>query len=183
MKKIRIFGIVAIFIILASCCFASCNGGDDVTADTTTSAAQEEETVKELVFLEDKKTDFSLVRTDEENDYYKVTLAALKNRLEAELETDFKIATDWVNPNKPADPSTHELLLGTTVRTESTDAANALTHSGYMIRVTDHKIVIIGSGLAQTTEAVKYFCDVMLRDTKYNKDGRIAFPIGLEIFG
>ena len=180
MKKIRIFGIIAIFVILALCCFTSCNK-DSGETDTTTENVDNIVEEKALTFFENGTSDFTLVRTDAEEDYYKTTLSALKNRLEAELETDFKIATDWVNPNKPADPSTHELLLGTTVRTESTDAANALTYSGYMIRVTDHKIVIIGSGLAQTTEAVKYFCDVMLRDTKYNKDGRIAFPVGLEI--
>lgn len=180
MKYSRLFVIAFAFFVIA--CFVSCNGSGDVSDTTTVGAAEQETPVRtELVLVEDGSTDCTVVRTDEDDNYYKMTISTLTEKLSDSLGVKFAMGTDFENPKKPTPADKLEILFGPTVREESVQAQKDLNFNGYIIRVTDYKVVIVGSGTYQVNAALDHFCNVMIKDEKYFKDGRLAFPIGLEI--
>ena len=178
MKKIIIL-LAAAMLLLA---FASC-GTSNTPAETTaaegTAELTEPAAPTELVFIENGKTAFTVIRSETAQGYYLDTAAVVNKKLKSRFSPDFKIADDWVNPREPMPENVPELLLFETNREESKQALADLDVEGYMIRVTDCKIVIVGTSPAACNEALYCFFDRLIPE--YTKDGRTAFPIGLEI--
>ena len=178
MKKIIIL-LAAAMLLFA---FASC-GTSNTPAETTaaegTAELTEPAAPTELVFIEDGKTGFTVIRSETAQGYYLDTAAVLNKKLKSRFSPDFKITDDWLNPREPIPENVPELLLFETKREESKQAIADLDVEGYMIRVTDCKIVIVGTSPAACNEALYCFFDRLIPE--YTKDGRTAFPIGLEI--
>ena len=178
MKKIIIL-LAAAMLLLA---FASC-GTSNTPAETTaaegTAELTEPAAPTELVFIENGKTAFTVIRSETAQGYYLDTAAVVNKKLKSRFSPDFKITDDWVNPREPIPENVPELLLFETNREESKQALADLDVEGYMIRVTDCKIVIVGTSPAACNEALYCFFDRLIPE--YTKDGRTAFPIGLEI--
>ena len=178
MKKIIIL-LAAAMLLLA---FASC-GTSNTPAETTaaegTAELTEPAAPTELVFIENGKTAFTVIRSETAQGYYLDTAAVVNKKLKSQFSPDFKITDDWLNPREPMPENVPELLLFETNREESKQALTDLDIEGYMIRVTDCKIVIGGPSPAACNEALYCFFDRLIHE--YTKDGRTAFPIGLEI--
>ncbi len=166
-------------IITALLSFFACTPED---ADNPPESSAETEALAEaelLVLLDNGATDFKIVRAEGAKGFQFDTAVALNSRMRATLSRDFKIVDDWMSPNGPAVNTDHEILLFETNRPETAAALEDLDFEGYIIRVTDSKIVIVGASPAACSEALFCFIDRMIPE--YTKDGVTAFPVGLEV--
>jgi len=175
-----------LFLILISAmllgAFASC-APDDAPITETTVATEPEDTEppapSTLVFADNGETDFIVVRPEKAQGYYLDTASVVYQKLKTLLSESFKLSEDWINPLEPSPEDRHEILLFSTNRAESIQAAADLTFDGYIIRVTEHKVVIVGSNPTACNEALYHFFDFIIPD--HTKDGVTALPIGLEV--
>jgi hypothetical protein len=133
----------------------------------------------ELILLEGNKTDFRIIRGEEVKGYYQETAMSVREKFNKVYNSDISVTIDWYNPNTEDPTKDHEILLFDTSREESKQAMSELTFNGYIIRVTDCKIVVVGSGPSVSNAALHELFDTIL--PQYTKDGIIALPVGLEI--
>lgn len=173
-----LFAILAFTVVLSSC--DKDNGGEtpSVSSDTV-SVESEPAEIKKLVLIDNGKTDFKITRSENAEGYYRDTASAVYKKLKSEYSSDFKHGEDWLNPLEPDPATSHEILLFSTVRPESEAAMADLTSPGYIIRVTDCKIVIVGTGITQCNAALSEFFGKIIPEN--TESGIIAFPIGLEV--
>lgn len=179
MKKIIIFFMAAMLLLTFVSCADSDTPSETTALEGTEAELTEPAAPTELVFIEDGKTNFTVIRSETAQGYYLDTAALVNKKLKSQLCPDIKITDDWLNPREPMPENVPELLLFETNREESKQALADLDVDGYMIRVTDCKIVIAGTSPAACNEALYCFFDRLIPE--HTKDGRIAFPIGLEI--
>jgi hypothetical protein len=161
---------------------ADTNTTDESTTDalTTTEAAETEAPKAEkLILVQDKKTDFRVIRSEEASGYALDTATIVYRKLSGELSPDFRFASDFRSPLEPDPTTAHEILLFSTERAESVAAMADLTFEGYIIRVTEHKVVIVGSSPASCNEALYCFFDQIIPE--HTENGVIALPVGLEV--
>ena len=167
--------ILIIFTLLSLC---SCKPEE---AEINTEAAVETSAPEaaKLTFIDNGKTDFKIIRSEDAEGYYLDTARIVYRKLKEEFSPDFKQAEDWINPLEPDPTAAHELLLFNTNRAESAAAVAELKIPGYIIRVTDCKIVIAGSGITQCNAALNEFFYKIIPENTQN--GTTSFPIGLEV--
>ena len=168
-----------ILIIFALCALVSCTPED---ANTNTSAEAVETEAPEaakLILVEDGKTDFKVIRSENAVGYALDTASDVYRKLKNELSADFKLTEAWLNPLEPDPATAHEILLFSTARPESDAALADLNFEGYIIRVTDCKVVIVGSSPASCNEALYCFFDQIIPEN--TEGGVIALPVGLEV--
>ena len=171
--------ILVFLIIFSLFSLVSCKP-EDAEADTTAADVETEAPeVAKLVFVDNGKTDFKVVRSETATGYYLDTAAAVNKKLKEQVCKNFVITDDWLNPREPAPEGVLELLLFDTNRAETQAALADLDVEGYMIRVTDCKIVLVGTSPAACNEALYCFFDRLIPE--YTQDGKVAFPVGLEI--
>ena len=171
---------VLVFIIIFSLfSLVSCKP-EDAEADTTVAEVETEapEAAK-LILVEDGKTDFKVIRSENAVGYALDTASDVYRKLKNELSADFKLTEDWLNPLEPDPTTAHEILLFSTARPESEAAIADLNFEGYIIRVTDCKVVIVGSSPASCNEALYCFFDQIIPEN--TEGGVIALPVGLEV--
>ena len=131
-----------------------------------------------LILVEDGKTDFKIIRSEDAVGYDLDTSMLVYQRAKATLSSSFKITEDWNSPLDPTPADAHEILLFETNRAESAAALADLDVDGYLIRVTEHKIVIVGSSPSACNAALYYFFDTLIPE--HTENGVIALPIGFE---
>ncbi len=171
-----------ILVLLISIALLSLSACTPEDADNPPESSAETEAVAEaaqLVLVDNGATDFKIVRAEGAKGYPLDTAAAVNNKLKKTLSPDFKIIDDWVNPKGPSVDEDHEILLFETNRPETAAAMADLDFEGYIVRVTEYKIVIVGTSPAACTEALNCFFDRLIPE--YTRNGKIAFPIGLEV--
>ena len=167
------------FIICALFALSSCKP-EDAEADTTVAEVETEAPeVAKLILVEDGKTDFKVIRSENAVGYALDTASDVYRKLKNELSADFKLTEDWLNPLEPDPATAHEILLFSTARPESEAALADLNFEGYIIRVTDCKVVIVGSSPASCNEALYCFFDQIIPEN--TEGGVIALPVGLEV--
>lgn len=179
MKKIIIIFMSAMLLTAFTSCAPSDTPAETTAVEETEAALTEPAAPTELVFIENGKTEFTVIRSETAQGYYLDTAAMVNKKIKSELCPNMKITDDWTNPREPMPENVPELLLFETKREESKQALADLDVEGYLIRITDCKIVIVGSSPAACNEALYCFFDRLIPE--YTKDGRTAFPIGLEI--
>ena len=158
-KLIAVFLIILAVTLLVSCTHedADTDTTDESTTDalTTTEAAETEAPKAEkLILVQDKQTDFKVIRSEEASGYALDTATIVYRKLAGELSPDFRFASDFRSPLEPDPTTAHEILLFSTERAESVAAMADLTFEGYIIRVTDCKVVIVGSSPASCNAAL-----------------------------
>lgn len=111
--------ILVFLIIFSLFSLVSCKP-EDAEADTTVAEAETEapEAAK-LVFVDNGKTDFKVVRSETATGYYLDTAAAVNKKLKEQVCKNFVITDDWLNPREPAPEGVLELLLFDTNRAET----------------------------------------------------------------
>ena len=179
----KITRVIAILLLIASffCLFAGCNEEEpeSITTEATAPETTEpEEEQKVLVLVDNGKSDFTLIRSEEAAGYYLDTSKAVNVKIKNTICNKIKLSDDWTGPLAPVPEDAHEILLFETNRAESVQAMADLDIEGYLVRVTDHKIVIVGSSPAACNEALYYFFDTLIPE--HTKDGKIALPVGFE---
>jgi hypothetical protein len=170
---------ISVFLIICTLiCFSACKPEENEQTKAPVAETEVPETAK-LVFIEDGKTDFKTIRSENAEGYYLDTARIVYRKLKDEYSADFKQGEDWINPLEPDPATAHEILLFDTNRAESLAAMADLTFDGYIIRVTDCKIVIVGSGISQCNAALnEFFYKIIPENTE---GGVTAFPVGLEV--
>ena len=176
-KKLIAFILLAATLIsmLAACTM----GKPEVTTEATTAPETEPPAPATLVFADNGKSDFNLIRSEDATGYYLDTAKAVYQKLKNNISSDIKFTDDWTGPLNPVAEDAHEFLLFSTQRPESLKAMEDLDFEGYIIRVTDSKIVIVGSSPAACNEALYHFFDFVIPD--HTKDGKTELPIGFEV--
>jgi hypothetical protein len=173
-KIISVFLISIALLSLSACTPEDADNPPESSAETEAVAEE-----KRLVFIEDGKTEFTVIRSETAQGYYLDTAQCVAGKLKGEYSDDFKLAEDWLNPLEPDPATAYELLLFSTARPESEAAIADLPTAGYLIRVTDFKIVIVGTGISQCNAALNEFFYTLIPE--YTEGGVTAFPVGLEI--
>ena len=166
-------------IIFALCALVSCTPEDAYTNTSAEAVETEAPEAAKLILVEDGKTDFKVIRSENAVGYALDTASDVYRKLKNELSADFKLTEDWLNPLEPDPATAHEILLFSTARPESEAALADLNFEGYIIRVTDCKVVIVGSSPASCNEALYCFFDQIIPEN--TEGGVIALPIGLEV--
>ena len=177
MKLIRFTAIILLLAALLTL-FAACEKAEPVT--TTEPAAEVTEPIEapKLVLVDNGNTDFKIIRSENAQGYYLDTASAVYQKAKSELSSSFKLSEDWFSPLDPVPADAHEILLFDTNRAESAAALADLDVDGYLIRVTEHKIVIVGSSPSACNAALYYFFDTLIPE--HTENGVIALPIGFE---
>ena len=137
------------FILLAATLIsmlAACTTDEpEVTTEATTLPETEPPAPATLVFADNGATDFRVIRSESAQGYYLDTAKAVYQKLKDKLSDDFKLGVDWLSPLDPDPATSHEVLLFSTSRDESAAAMADLAPDSYIIRITDCKVVIVGS--------------------------------------
>ncbi len=171
------------FILLAATLFsmlAACTTDEpEVTTEATTLPETEPPAPATLVFADNGATDFRVIRSESAQGYYLDTAKAVYQKLKDKLSDDFKLGVDWLSPLDPDPATSHEVLLFSTSRDESAAAMADLAPDSYIIRITDCKVVIVGSTLSACIVALYHFFDFVIPN--YTINGKTEFPVGLEI--
>ena len=170
----------AIILLAASLLllFAGCDKEEPVI--TTEPVIEETEPIEapKLILVENGNTDFKIIRSENAQGYYLDTASAVYQKAKSELSSSFKLSEDWFSPLDPVPEDAHEILLFDTNRTESVAALADLDVDGYLIRVTDCKVVIVGSSPTACNEALYYFFDNLIPEN--TADGVTSLPVGFE---
>ena len=186
MKTKRVLILLFAFFAL-SIAFCSCTSDsepaptpeDSTLAEATTEEATEAPAPAELVLADNGESDFKVIRAEGAQGYYLDTASAVYHKLKDTLSSSIKISEDWINPRDPLPEDAHEILLFSTNRAESVQAMEDLDFEGYIIRVTDYKVVIVGSTPAACNEALNNFFYSII--PAYTVNGKTALPVGYEV--
>ena len=172
----KLTSVILIIFTLLSLCACKPEEAEITTEEAVETSAPE---AAKLTFIDNGKTDFKIIRSEDAEGYYLDTARTVYRKLKEEFSPDFKQAEDWINPLEPDPTAAHEILLFNTNRAESAAAVAELKTPGYIIRVTDCKIVIAGSGITQCNAALNEFFYKIIPENTQN--GTTSFPIGLEV--
>lgn len=179
--------LTAMLVLISVLLFSACGAESDPTStpeestlpETTTEEVTEALVPAELVLADNGESDFVVVRPEKAQGYYLDAAAAVYKKFKESLSSSIKISEDWISPLDPPPEKMHELLLFATNRAESVKAMEDLDFDGYIIRVTDCKVVIVGSSPAACNKAFEMFFDNIIPD--HTKNGVTALPIGYEV--
>ena len=152
MKFVRFIAFCLIFSLLCGTAliFTSCGKNGDVAKR---SAAKAEIDLAEYsVVYSDKITSSTGLRR---------LFTQLADTISARSGKTVKALTD---ANAKGGSDSKEILIGLMNRAESQKAYKSIGGNGFAIRVTDNKIVIVGSDSIHTIYALQYFTDAFLRD-------------------
>ncbi len=119
---------------------------------------------------------YQIVRKDAANENLKKMTSNLKKAILEQTKAELKVATDYVNKNEPLDENTDknakEILIGDTNRAASTEAMAELKEkhdNGYIIKVTENKIAIVGTNDNNTIIGMKAFIkEYVMKSDKEN---------------
>jgi len=168
MKNKILKALPILFILALSFCLASCAAP---VIDTATEQSVPDE--KRIRLFGHGNTEFAIVTPSNSDRYYSFTAAGFRKRLADLSGVIFPIGSEEFS-------QTYEILIGATERKASRDAMESLPKYGYVIKVTEEKLVILGSSEVYTNEALYYLCDDLLKDPKYSSEGTVSLPVGLE---
>lgn len=127
--------------------------------ETTTIAQTTAESAEISLLGEDGKAVYRIVRPEQGTDTEVNAGIELNKSLKKLTGTPFTLTSDFLMPKESLDDvaEVYEILIGMTNRPESTQAKEGLAANEYVIRVTEHKIVLIGGSDAMTYQAVQAF--------------------------
>ena len=131
----------------------------------------------------DGVANFTVVRSDYANPAVTAEAVLLRKALGTVTGAEFALATDWAK-DKPSDSelaSRYEILIGSTNRPESTEAAAMLTGGDdYIIKMIGRKLVFAASSDRALTSAVEYFCSHIgyISESNFNAVNELSFDSG-----
>lgn len=179
-------------LLLSAMLLTSCGGNGEVTqsaastsSDQTTQntlqTTAEEETTATLSLVADGKFLFQVMRADEASSAIVSDTKALHKNLERYTGAKANIGTDWTRKGSEVDNSGLEILVGETNRQASLDLLADLPPHSYGIRVTEDKVVIVGTNENMTALGLYAFESKFLLNKEYTGKGYLNLPIGTEV--
>ncbi len=177
-------------LLLAALLLTSCGQSEDNAqttdlTDVTTTAASEttatEELETTLSLIEDGKFIFKIVRSEEASSAMVTNAKGLHKNLEKYTSAKLNIATDWTRNGVEVDNSGLEILVGETNRQATLDLLADLPPHSYGIRVTEDKVVIVGTNENMTALGLYAFENNFLLKKEYTGQGYLNLPIGTEM--
>ena len=186
MKK-RLIGWILLSALLLTSCGASEQSVDTtLTEDAAVSTSvsdmtAEPEGEKMLEIIVDGKAVYKLLRAEEALSTTASNVTALHKNIEKFTSVRFNIATDWTKKGMEVDNSQPEILIGVTNRQATQDLLADLPPHSYGIRVTEDKVVIVGTSENMTAHALYAFENQFLLNKEYTGKGYLRLPVGTEI--
>ena len=166
MKK-RCFHVFLILLSLSLCLSALSCGKEmpieesqPIQTTTVTEAETSEAEVSEISLLDENgKARYRIIRPEKGSDTEINTAIELNKTLKTLTGTAFTLNDDFILPKESLESvsETYEILIGHTNRPESEQASKGLASNEYVIRATEHKIVIVGGSDAATHQAAQAF--------------------------
>ncbi|MBQ2686494.1 MAG: exo-alpha-sialidase [Clostridia bacterium] len=154
--KVLLISLLLVVLVVFCACSTSSVGvttSKNTVASVTTAALITEDGID--------ISEYKVIRGYKANKSMVSYAAALKNELCDNISDGIKVGTDEIRINQEYDPTLKEILVGETNREESKSALAILSEKapdgGYIIKVFENKIVILGSEDNMTGRAVKDF--------------------------
>ena len=186
MKKQVIVG-----LLLSAMLLTSCGSGDgeqttttavfDVVTQDTAQTTESEEKQTNLSLIADGKFTFKIMRSEEASSVIVSDAKALHKNLEKYTGAKINIGTDWTRKDAEVDNSGLEILVGETNRQATRDLLADLPPHSYGIRVTEDKVVIVGTNENMTALGLYAFESKFLLNKEYTGKGYMNLPIGTEV--
>lgn len=186
MKKQVIVG-----LLLSAMLLTSCGSGDgeqttttavsDVVTQDTAQTTESEEKQTNLSLIADGKFAFKIMRSEEASSVIISDAKALHKNLEKYTGAKINIGTDWTRKDAEVDNSGLEILVGETNRQATLDLLADLPPHSYGIRVTEDKVVIVGTNENMTALGLYAFESKFLLNKEYTGKGYMNLPIGTEV--
>lgn len=186
MKKQVIVG-----LLLSAMLLTSCGSGDgeqttttavfDVVTQDTAQTTESEEKQTNLSLIADGKFTFKIMRSEEASSVIISDAKALHKNLEKYTGAKINIGTDWTRKDAEVDNSGLEILVGETNRQATLDLLADLPPHSYGIRVTEDKVVIVGTNENMTALGLYAFESKFLLNKEYTGKGYMNLPIGTEV--
>jgi len=180
------------FLLLATMLLSSC-GQNSEGADVTTSAIPQDtapnvtettapsETKAILSLISDGKCTFTIMRSEEASSAMISNVKALHTNLQKYTASKANIGTDWTRKGDEPDNSLPEILIGETNRRATQELLADLPPHSYGIRVTEDKVVIVGTSENMTAYGLYAFESGFLLNKEYAGEGYLNLPVGTEI--
>lgn len=112
-------------------------------------------------------TDYAIVHSGEFPSLVQQAISALPGQIKAATGLNIKSTSEKVG--EALETEDLEILIGQTPRVESEDALKSIGGHGWTIRVTDNKIVIVGTTMLLTKQALDYFVENYLVNGTVNE--------------
>ncbi len=170
--KFRAFFLTALLIL---CCLAlfSCTGDDQISLENPM-----EDYDGELVSIfNGESTEYTLVRSDYATDEEVANAILLRQGMTDKFNYKFPLTTDFVKKGREVPTDTKEILVGTTNRQESIDAAIGLGLNDFVVSFSENRIVILGGSVEATAKGIEYFLEKICVD-----DTKLEVPKELRLF-
>ena len=183
MKK-RVICLLLFSALLLTSCGSSNNVIFDQTQDVQSSTVLTEQTAPEVQMLSlivDGQFVYKIARAEESNTAIISDVTALHKNLEKYTGAKVKIETDLTRKGAPVDNSKLEILVGETNRQATQDLLSVLPPHSYGIRITEDKVVIVGTNENMTALGLYAFEAKFLLNKEYTGKGYLNLPIGTEI--
>ncbi len=145
-------------------------------AETTTTAAETAPPPPPEIILNAEGATYELIRAEFADDDVVKLVADLRTRLSALTEeaTSFKISDDWVKNEEDIENDRYELLIGTTNRPQSAQAADELPgYRDFSISIIENKLCIYANSYERLKDAIEYFVDRLTFS-----DGKLIYAAG-----
>ena len=155
MKKILSFMLALLMLCGTVSLFASCSAEVDGIVTLSNAVVDVDLTGYELVYGDSQRGE---AYTATFRDY----MSSFASQLTAAVGKKFSPYTMTRAKTGPADK---EILVGLTVREESRSALADIEGDGFLIRVTENKIVLVGTSNLFTMMAVRYFAERFLGES------------------
>ena len=185
--KRQLLGVLLLSALLLTSCGSTdspieTSVSDDITtssivSDTVTEPEQE----KMLELVADGKAVYKILRAEEASSAMVSNVTALNRNLKKYTSVELLIATDWTRKGAEIDNSQPEILIGETNRQATQDLLADLPPHSYGIRVTEDKVVIVGTSENMTAHALYAFENQFLLNKEYTGNGYLRLPVGTEI--
>ncbi|MBQ7320761.1 MAG: hypothetical protein IJW99_01565 [Clostridia bacterium] len=152
------------------------------TGETTVTVAKEtEKTVSTLSLITDGKCTFTITRSEEASSAMVSNTKALHKNLQKFTSSKATIGTDWTRKDAEVDNSKPEILVGVTNRRATQELLADLPPHSYGIRVTEDKVVIVGTSENMTAYGLYAFESQFLLNKEYAGAGYLNLPVGTEV--
>lgn len=164
-------------------CLAACakEEGPAATSETVTTTAAVGETAPApadaaLYIIENKKSQFSIVRPDECSDALQKSASKFHTKIKSVTGASLKLNSDWYSPREAnPDLDNPEILIGATNRPETAEVLAALPENSYTVTIKNNKLVIVGKDNNLTALALFAFEEKILNNAEKCREGYLCF--------
>lgn len=178
MKHIALF--LLILTVSVTALLACSDTEPPVPPDSATTAAETEAPLPDLELVSGGVANYTIVRGDRADAATVDAAVLLRTYMEQYTGAAPALSTDWVRKGEEPDHTTREILVGSTVYSESEEALDGLPYGDYIITAVGNKLVINARSQAGLSQAVSAFITEM---SDRAAQGSFTLPADIRITG